>query len=146
MKVGGSSGSYALIGDGFTNFKESKNPKEYTRKYVNMKTEITDVIGYAPSIDYTLDTYTDNDVVNDIIAITDEEKIGTDAVREIVHVNCWDTDANGKCKAMQRSYAVIPSEKADGTDALIYSGSMKAVSDVVLGKFDLENLTFTANS
>lgn len=136
----------ALIGDGFTTLKESKNPKEYTRKYVNMKTEKTDVIGYAPSLEYSLDVYSNSPVVGLIVDITDEEKTGSDAIVEITNVNRWDVDQSGKCKAVQRQYAVIPSGKGDGTDALIYSGTMKAATDLIKGKFDPTNNTFTADT
>ena len=136
----------ALIGDGFTTLKESKNPKEYTRKYVNMKTEKTDVIGYAPSLEYSLDVYSNSPVVALIVAITDEEKTGSDATVTITNVNRWDADQSGKCKAVQRTYAVIPSGKGDGTDALIYSGTMKATSDIIKGKFDPTSSTFTADT
>ena len=44
-----------LMGDGFTSLVENKNAKEYSRQYVNMATEATDVVGYAPSIAYTAD-------------------------------------------------------------------------------------------
>lgn len=137
--------AFELIGDGFTTLKESKNPKEYTRKYVNMKTEKTDVIGYSPSIEYTLDVYSNSPVVEDFVTIADEEKIGNDAIRTIVNVNKWKADADGKCYAVKRDYAIIPSDKGDGTDALIYSGTMKAASDLIVGKFDPDTKIFTPN-
>jgi hypothetical protein len=40
-------------------------------------------------------------------------------------------------------YTIVPDKKADGTDALVYSGSMKAAGDIEAGTFDLENLKFT---
>lgn len=138
-------GKNQLIGDGFSTLKESKNPKEYTRKYVNMKTEKTDVIGYSPSIEYTLDVYSNSPVVDDFVTIADEELTGNDAIRTITNVNKWKKDEGGKYYAVQRSYAVIPSDKGGGTDALIYSGTMKAASDLVIGTFDYSTKTFTAN-
>lgn len=38
-----------------------------------------------------------------------------------------------KCFATKRTYAVIPDSDGDGTDALVYSGSLKAVSEIEEG-------------
>ncbi len=185
----GSAGTpdFELIGEGFTTLPESKNPKEYTRKYVNYKTEKTDVIGYAPSIGYSCDVILNDPVVAEIIQIHDGEFLGTDTHRDIVSVNCWDEEdyyfhtadtniVSGKTyytksgdtytavqsptaenlstyyekgvgyAASKRTFAIIPDGKGDGTDAMIYTGTMKAVSDKVDGVFDRTSKTFTPNS
>lgn len=43
-------------------------------------------------------------------------------------------------------YAIIPDSKGDGTDALVISGKMAAVTDVENGTFDVETKTFTSAS
>lgn len=134
---------YALIGEGFTSFPEAKNPQEYTRKYINYKTEKSDVIGYAPSISYSCDAITNEPVVAEIMEITDRELLGTDTHREIVSVNCWEEQSNGEYTAYLREYAVIPNQRGDGTEALIYTGTLKAVSDIVLGTFNRTTKEFT---
>lgn len=136
---------YHLIGEGFTTLSEAKNPKEYSRKYVNYKTEKSDVIGYAPSVSYTCDCISGDPVVAEIIHITDHELVGTQTHREVVMVNCWGEQEGDSYPAFKRTYAVIPANKGDGTDALIYTGTMKAVSDVTIGKFDRKTLQFTAD-
>ena len=60
-----------LMGDGFTSLVENKNAKEYSRQYVNMATEATDVVGYAPSIAYTADTYSQDPCIKKIMDVTD---------------------------------------------------------------------------
>lgn len=141
----GNSAAYNLIGEGFTTFPESKNPKEYTRKYINYKTEKTDVIGYSPSIAYSCECIEGEPVIAEIINITDNELLGNDTHRDIVSVNCW-SESGGVCEATKRTYAIIPDTKGDGTDALVYSGTMKAVSDIVVGKFNRDTKEFTENS
>ena len=47
---------------GFTEFSQNKNPIEYSRKYVDEQTERNDVVGYAPSISYSFDRFSDNAV------------------------------------------------------------------------------------
>lgn len=142
----GDTKAFHLIGEGFTSFPEAKNPKEYTRKYVNYKTEKTDVIGYSPSISYSCDVITNEPVVNEIIEITDNELVGSATHRDVVSVNCWEeAGAAGTYKAFKRTYAIIPDGKGDGTDALIYTGTMKAVGDIVVGTFNRDTKEFKAN-
>lgn len=135
-------GKFHLIGEGFTSFPENKNPQEYERKYINYKTTKSDVIGFAPSIEYSADCISGDPVVEEIVAIHEGEMVGNATHREVVSVNRW-KEKEGKCPAQLRSYAIIPGTKGDGTDALIYTGTMKAVSDIVEGEFDLKELTFT---
>ena len=135
--------SYALIGEGFTSLSESKNPKEYTRQYVHEKTERTDIVGYSPSIAYSVDTYTENAVIARVREIADKELIGTDAQVDIVTVHLFEPATGSGYKAYRRRYAIIPDAKGDGTEALIYSGTFKAVSDIEEGTFDEETKTFT---
>lgn len=141
----GNSAAYQLIGEGFTSLPVSMNPKEYTRKYVNYRTEKSDVIGYAPSIAYSCDVITNEPVVAEIVEITDGEYLGTDTHRDIVTVNCWEEE-DGECRAVKRTYAIIPDGKGEGTDAMIYTGTMKAVSDRIAGTFNRTTKTFTPDT
>lgn len=139
--------TWTLIGEGFTSLKEAKNPTEYSRKYVHERTERTDVVGYATQIDYTTDTYTENPVIAKIAEVTDKELTGTDAQVEILNVNEFqDSGSSGThaYKAYKRTYAIIPDAKGDGTDALVYSGSFKAVGDIISGTFS--GTAFTADT
>ena len=131
-----------LIGEGFTSFPESKNPQEYSRKYINYKTEKTDVIGYSPSIEYSCDCIADDPVVKEIVAIHEGEKVGNETHRDVVSVNRWE-EKDGKCPATKRTFAIVPNTKGDGTDALIYTGTMRAVSDIIDGEFDVKEGTFS---
>lgn len=142
----GDTKAFHLIGEGFTSFPEAKNPKEYTRKYVNYKTEKTDVIGYSPSISYSCDCISGEPCVQEIVRITDGELLGKDTHRRIVSVNCFDQKSEGKYAATMRTFAIIPANKGDGTDALIYTGTMKAVSDLITGTFDRATKTFTPDA
>lgn len=135
--------AYNLIGEGFTQLTESKNPQEYSRKYVSDKTQRTDVTGFAPQYDYTTDYIDGDPVVQEIAYITDNELVGTDARRNIVSVNMWSDPSGVACAAKKRAYAIIPNQKADGTDALVYTGSMKAAGDFVDGIFNINTGTFT---
>ena len=115
----------------FTSMTPAKNPKEYSRQYVDMATETTDVIGYSPSIEYNFDNHTNNAVHAKLAEISDDEMLGTDTHVDIVTVDLF---GDGETKpAIKRTYAVIPSGDSDGTEAMTYSGTFKAVSDIVKG-------------
>lgn len=126
---------------GFTSMTNSKNPKEYSRQYIDMDTETSDVVGYAPAIEYSFDRYSSNPVHEKIAKIHDGELLGNDTHVDIVVVDLFKKSSAGeKYHATKRTYAVIPDSDGDGTDALIYSGSLKAVSAIEIG-----NVTFAGS-
>lgn len=145
MKVG-SPLAFNLVGDGFTAFAESKNAKEYSRQYVHQSTEITDVIGFAPSMAYTSELYTEDPVCQHIAKVTDNELVGASARVEVVEVHLWDSAGANTYKAFKRTYAIVPDGKGDGVEALVYTGNMKAVDEVVVGTFNTTSKTFNASS
>lgn len=125
---------YSLIGEGFTSFSEAKNPKEYSRQYVHEKTERSDVVGFAPSIAYSADMHSGDPCVERVAKAHDEEQIGSAAHVDIIVVNMWEKgEGDNAYVAYQRKYSIIPDTKGDGTEALIYSGNLKAVGDSVKG-------------
>ena len=110
---------------GFTSLSTSKNPKEYSRQYVDEDSERTDVVGYAPSMSFNLDRANGNAVHDDIIAIYDGEMLGADAVRPIVMVDMTSETKNAVC----RTFAVIPDSEGDSTEAYTYSGTFRAAGE-----------------
>lgn len=132
---------------GFTSLSSSKNAKEYSRQYVDQAFEQTDVTGYSPSISYAFDQYTEDPVHTDIVSITDNEKVGTDAVREIILVDKTTKAASG-FHARKRSFAVIPDSDGDSVEAYTYSGTFKAKGEGVVGTAimgeDDQTITFSA--
>ena len=136
---------YNLIGEGFTDLSQSKNAKEYSRQYIHESSERSDVVGYSPSLAYSFDMHSGDPVCEKLAEIADEEKRGEDAHIEIVLVHLWDKNASGKCRAFKRTYSAIPDSDGSGTDALIYTGTLKAVGEVIKGYFDETTKTFTAD-
>ncbi len=114
--------------EGFTDLSYSQNPKEYSRQYVDEEFERTDIVGYAPSISYSFDRYTGNEVLKDIVNITENELIGDQMKRTIVTV---DLAASGAANARKRDYSVIPDSSGDSTDCLTYSGNFKTKGTLV---------------
>lgn len=118
---------------GFTEFSISRNPTEYSRRYVDEDSERTDVTGYSMSCSYAFDEFSGDEVHADIIAITDGEKVGADAQRDIVLVDFSKTAAGGGYEAVKRTFSVIADSEGDSTDAYTYSGNMRATGAVIKG-------------
>lgn len=127
----------------FTQFTGNKNPIEYNRQYVDEPIQQTDVVGYAPTIDYAFDKHSGIAVQTDIVKITNEELVGDDAVRTLVQV---DTETG---EAIMRDYAVIPSTEGDNINVYTYSGAFKCKGEKVLGTAkstdNWETITFEAD-
>ena len=129
---------------GFTEFSTSKNPKEYNRQYVDEDSERTDVVGYAPSVSYAFDEFKGNEIHGDIINITNNEKIGADAVRSIIVVDFSSGSADAGYSAIKRDFAVIPDSEGDSMDAYTYSGTFKANGDKTVGTCTVSEDNMTA--
>lgn len=131
---------------GFTEMSTSKNPSEYSRRYVDEAFEQTDVTGFSPSISYGFDQYVGNAVHDDIVEITDSEKLGSDAVRSIVIVDFTKPVEGKGYEAKKRDFAVIPDSEGGSNDAYTYSGSFRSKGDVIHGTATVEGdvATFTA--
>jgi hypothetical protein len=132
---------------GFTEISISKNPKEYTRQYVDEDFEQSDVVGFSPQISFSFDCYSDNLVHKDIVSITDNESLGSDAVREIITVDLTNGNDETGYYAILRKYSVIPDNEGSETDAYTYSGTFKVNSEKTFGKAvsadNFETVTFT---
>lgn len=142
---------------GFSTLTESKNPTEYSRKYVDEYSETVDVTGISSSYDFTFDLLSPNDVLDDLANIIDSEKLGSETVRSFVSVDFNKPATGGGFEAVKRDFAVIGNSVGDGTDALVYSGTLRAKTSRVVGtatiatpsggnKENVETITFTEES
>lgn len=133
---------------GFTSMSINKNPKEYTRQYVDEEFEVTDITGISTSIDYTFDQIAEDEVHAKLIDIIDGEKIGDDAVVSLVSVDFTEAGLNGDSfVATKRDFAVIPGTEGDSLDAYTYGGTFRVKSERVVGEAtstdDWKTCTFT---
>lgn len=111
----------------FTQFTTNKNPIEHSRQYVDEPFQQTDVVGFAPSIDYAFDKHSKLAVHTDIVKLTNEELVGDDAVRTLIQV---DTETG---EAIRRDYAVIPGTEGDNINVYTYSGTFKCKGEKTFG-------------
>ena len=136
-------GAYCEIGDGFTDFTENKNPREYSRQYIHESSERTDLIGFAPSVTYAFDVYDADAVQETLLEIMLSEAVGDAAAVEVVTAFLHKNLGGSRVEAVKRSYTVCPAKLGAGNEALICSGTLKARGDGVRGEFDTSALTFT---
>ena len=118
---------------GFTTLSGSKNPTEYSRRYVDEEFETTDVTGYSPSLDFGFDQYIGDPVHEEMVGILDDEKLGTEARRNIVTVDFSQEAGEGSYKAVKREYAIIGDAEGDSMDAYTYSGTFRATGKRIVG-------------
>lgn len=129
-KMGESSGKYYRMSK-FTEMSTEYNPNEYSRKYVDETGETTDVTGYSPSTSYAFDFYVENPVHKEIIDITENEKVGDDAIRNVITVDFSQEELSkdpqgAQYKATMRPYSVVPDGSGDDENTMTYTGSLKS--------------------
>lgn len=138
---------------GFTEGGKSLNSATYDRRYVDEKTERSDVVAYATEIAYAFDRMYGNAVHNVIAKVHDDEIVGFNI--PIVTVN-FNEPVNGGYKAKMRVWSVQPDSDGDSTDAYTYSGAFKANGSIITGIAKVEtgsssdsttvnSVTFTAD-
>lgn len=130
---GGSETTYHRM-TGFTEFSKTSNPKEYNRQYVDEDFERNDITGYNPEFSYAFDLFENNAVHADIAEISNEEKTGANAIREIIIVDLTKAGTpEGSYAAVKREFSVVPDSEGDTTDAYTYSGTFKSAGERVSG-------------
>lgn len=120
---------------GFTEGGKSLNSSTYDRRYIDEKTERSDVVAYATEIAYAFDRMYGNAVHNIIAKVHDDEVVGFNV--PIVTVN-FNEPVEGGYKAKMRVWSVQPDADGDSTDAYTYSGIFKANGSIVTGVAKIE--------
>ena len=113
---------------GFTEFAVSKNPKEYSRKYVDEDIERSEVVSYSTAISYKFDLERGNPVHDFLSGIAEGEYVGEDALCSIIVVDLYKkgSDTDG-VKAIKRTFTVVPENEGDDSDTYTVSGSLRAI-------------------
>ena len=66
------------------------------------------MVGYAPSIEFSYDRYTNTPVHDKLLKIHDGELLGNDTHVDIVTVDLFTEDDSKRGFAVKRTYEVIP--------------------------------------
>ena len=135
---------------GFTDMSGSKNPVEYSRRYVDEPFEQNDVVGYTPSFSYGFDQQTGNAVHDDIITIHNDELVLDDAIRSIIFVDLTSGSDEDGYSAIKRDFAIVADTEGGSTDAYTYTGNFKVKGDKIKGTASTtdnwQTCTFTETS
>lgn len=150
MFIGAAAGDYYRM-KGFTNITTNKNPKEYTRHYVDDLFETTDVTAISTSVDWEFDQRTSDPGHEILVEIIDKEAIGDDAIVSLIQVDMTQAGTGADTfVATKREVAVIPASEGGSKDAYSYSGSFKTKGDKITGEATTtdgwKTCTFTPNS
>lgn len=120
---------------GFTALSTSKNPKEYTRQYVDEEHETTDVVGISTSVEFNFDQMEGNEVHDKLVTIIDEEKIGADAIVTLLSVDLSKAgEAPDSFVATKRDFVVVPGTQGDKMEAYSYGGTFKVKGEKIKGE------------
>lgn len=135
---------------GFDSLDVSKNPIEYSRKYVDEDFERSDVTGYSPSMDFSFDQIKDDAAHIDIANIIDNELTGSAAVRSIVIVDLSsEATTQGSFIARKRDFSVI-ADSEERAELFKYGGTFRTAGETVIGTATStdgwQTCTFTADA
>ena len=120
---------------GFTSLSTSKNPKEYTRQYVDDDFETTDVVAISVSTEFAFDQKAEDAVHEKLVDIIDEEKIGDDAVVNLLSVDMTQAGVGeDSFVATKRSFVVVPGTEGDSLDAYTYGGTFRVKGEKIVGE------------
>ena len=133
MEVGDGENKVFKRMTGFTEFSLSKNPKEYSRKYIDEDMERSEVVGYSPVISYKFDTDPSNSVHQFLTKVADYELLGENAECNIIVADLSSLDEQGGAKAIMRKFSIIPQNEGDDKDTYTVSGSFKAAGVKTFG-------------
>ncbi len=147
MEVGENESKVFRRMSGFTELSISKNPKEYSRKYIDENMERSVVVGYSPSISYKFDTDPKSSVHGVFKEVADKELLGEDATCSIIMADVSTANDSGSYPAIKRDFCIIPSSEGDDSDTYTCSGSLKAYGEKIFGTVittdDWQTVTFT---
>ncbi|MBQ7985930.1 MAG: hypothetical protein IJ304_01525 [Clostridia bacterium] len=133
---------------GFTEFSISKNPKEYSRKYIDEDMERSEVVAYSTAVSYKFDAELGNPVHEFLAQVAEEERLGEDALCKVIIVDINKYNGSG-ASAIMRRFTVIPQNEGDNPDTYTVSGTLKAVGDRIVGTAkttdNWQTATFEAN-
>lgn len=142
---GTSTESYKLMGLGITSAGKTLNPQESTKQYVNQGSSTTTIDSYQPEYPFEGEMIKDDGVIEFLYKIGRDELKGAKAQCKHVRVELFkEPTEENKYPAQRRTVSISISEmpREAGT-AVGLSGSLKAVTDVEEGTFDISTSTFT---
>lgn len=145
-------GTYELMGTGFTTLDENPNAQTESETYINETTASTDIIGYETEFPYESRLIPSQKAIYTLWKQGRDHATGSAAQLKYVRVELFNpigeaTEQSAEFTARQFIVANEVSENAgEGGQKISVSGTLHAVGDPILGKFDTVSKTFTAGT
>lgn len=130
---------------GFTDMGQSSNSSTYDRRYVDERTERSDVTGYGKEIAYGFDEMQGDPVHEKLVEIEEDELVNEKVNIVTVDFSRPIAEQEGKYLARKREYSVIPDAGGDNTDAYTHSGTFKASGKIIKGTASSDDNFETCN-
>ena len=147
LKVGQ---NFELMGTGFTSLNESPSAQTDSTTYINEATSSTDITGYETEFSYEANHIPSEAAVTALWKDGRDHATGADAQHEYIRVDLYNPigEATAQSAEFRARKFIVANEvsdyEGDGGEKITVSGTLHAVGDPVLGKFDTVSKTFTA--
>lgn len=141
--------AFELMGTGFTSLNESPSAQTDSTTYINESSSSTDITGYETEFSYEANHIPSQKAITALWKDGRNHLTGADAQHEYVRVDLYNpvgTASDTKAEYMARKFIVaneVSDYEGDGGGKNSVSGTLHAVGDPVLGKFDTVAKTFT---
>ena len=142
--------SFELMGTGFTSLNESPNAQTDSETYINETTSSSDITGYETEFPYTSRLIPSQKAIYALYKMGRDHATGDAAQLTYVRVELFNpigepSEEVAEYTARQFTVANEVSDvEGDGGEKISVSGTLHAVGDPVLGKFDTVKKEFTA--
>ncbi len=138
---------WVICGTGWKKFSESPNAQTESTKYINMESETTDTVSYAPKYSFECDLMASERTIKEIYNIAKSRKTGSGCIRPFLIIDKFDKVGDGYV-AWYEKLAVAVSA-IDGEKKMTVSGDLNGQGDTVKGVAAIDEtgkITFTAGS
>ncbi len=142
-------GKMELCGIGFTKLNESPGAQSDSTTYINEATSSSDIIGYDTQFPYGFDAIPSQKALYALWKDGRNHHIGDDAKHVYVRVELFNPigmPSKEKAEFTARQFVVcneVNDFTGEGGQKISASGTLKAVGDPVMGKFDTVSMVFT---
>ena len=150
VAAAGETASYELMGTGFTAIDENPGAKSSKETYVNEVTSSSDITGYETAFDYTSRLIPSQAAILALWKDGRDHKVGAEAHHTYVRVDLWNPIGEPSAQSAEfaaRQFTVsneVSKFAGNGGEKIEVTGTLNAVGDPILGKFDTVSKTFTA--
>lgn len=136
--------TYEFIGNGFTKLDDDPAASTSSKRYINMRSEVQSITGYAWTAPFTFDQIDSEKAIAFLTKIGKEEMTGSATETNYVSVDLNGTkDETKGYPARMRKVAIEVASFDDSDGEIEGSGNLLAKSDWSYGFFNVETKAFS---